>query len=304
MAMDTADSLPIVSILDDEDHFSKCFGVFRKRINERDMTNDDWLDVIFTDIGPKVCHSVGQSTKVTLKALGVGSGDGRTEDYFLSHFKDHFAQIHQCLIEPNKLLAEQHKKNIQQTNWKEVIYDWREQTLEEYMEGVKELEKGVKYHFISAIHSLYHMTNPEESLEFLYDQLEENGILLFALASEKSTSGRIGPGIPSQYSKQVINSSRFALDYFDTRGIPYALHIRDFTLDVSGCLDKDISEEASLLLDFLTHVKDFCKAPLPPGIKDTVFSTLREMLGNSQSQETIHPHHFIVVKRQHDQKLK
>ncbi|XP_072043400.1 histamine N-methyltransferase-like [Amphiura filiformis] len=294
--MATTDS--IFSVLDDEDHFLKCFGVFRKRLQEKDMTSEDWLANIVTDVRPKVVQSVDQSTKGTLKALGVGSGDGRTEDYFLSHIEGDFAQIHQSLVEPNRLLAEQHKKNTQQTNKKNVTYDWNVQTLEEYMEEMK----GFKYHLISAIHSLYHMTNPEESLGFLYDQLEENGNLLIVLRSEKSVAGLIAPGIPSQYNKIIIESSRFVLDYFDARGIPYDLHVRDLTLDVSGCLDKVIPEEASLLLDFLTHVKDFCKAPLPPGIKDSVFSALRETVENSsKSQGVIYPYHCIVVQRRHGQ---
>ncbi|XP_072044376.1 histamine N-methyltransferase-like [Amphiura filiformis] len=306
--MDTADSIPILSLLDDEDHYLKCFNVFRKRLHEKDMTNEDWLAYIINDIRPKVVQSVDQSTKGTLQALGIGSGDGRTEDYFLSHFKDHFAQIRQCLVEPNRRLVEQHQKNTQETNWKDVImYDWREQTVEEYMKGVNKSGTDVKYHFISAIHSMYYMTNPEEVLGLLYDQLEENGILLFVLASEKSVTGRINPGIPSQYSKYVVKSSRFVLDYFETRGIPYAIYSRDDIVDISGCLDNDVSEEASLLLDFLTHIKDFCKAHLPSGIKDNVFSALQETTGSiskSASQEAIHPYHCIAVQRQLEPKLK
>ncbi|XP_072044375.1 histamine N-methyltransferase-like [Amphiura filiformis] len=271
--MATVDSfIPILSVLDDEDHFLKCFDVFMKRLQEKDTTSEDWLADIVADIRPKVVQSVDQSTKGTLKALGVGSGDGRTEDYFISHFKAYVTHIHQCLLEPNRRLAEQHQKNTQESNWKEVIYDWREETLEEYMEGVKESGTVVKYHFISAIHSLFYMTNPEETLGFLYDQLEDNGILLIVMASEKSIASRIALAIPSQYNKVTIKTSRFVLDYFDTRCIPYTLHIRDLTLDMSGYgLDQDVSEEASLLLDFFTHIRDFCKTPLPPRIKDNVF---------------------------------
>ncbi|XP_072043134.1 histamine N-methyltransferase-like [Amphiura filiformis] len=303
--MANADSLPIVGLLDDEDHYLKCTGVFEKRLHEKHVPNEDWLAHIVTDIRPKVVQSVDQATEGTLKALGIGSGNGRTEDYFLSQLQTHFAQIRQCLLEPCRSLAEQHQKNTQESNWKEVIYDWREETLENYMEGVKESGTDVKYHLISAIHSLYFMTNPEETLGFLYDRLEDDGILIIELASEKSIVSRIALAIPSQYSKVTI-CSRFVLDYFDTRCIPYDLHIRDFTLDMSGYdLNKGISEEASLLLDFITHVKDFCKAPLPSGIKDNVFSALREIAANpskSELQEVIYPHDFIIVQRQHGQK--
>ncbi len=48
-----------------------------------------------------------------------------------------------------------------------------------------EADKDVKYHFISAIHSLYYVPKLEEVLGFLYEKLAENGILYIAIATGK-----------------------------------------------------------------------------------------------------------------------
>ena len=63
-----------------------------------------------------------------------------------------------------------------------VKFDWRQQTLEQYRDtdGV-----GTKFHFISAIHSLYHVGDVESSLMYMYDLLEPGGKLLVIIMSGK-----------------------------------------------------------------------------------------------------------------------
>ena len=101
----------------------------------------------------------------------------------MSHFQAQFDQVYQRLVEPNKLHVQQHKSNVSKMIMPGVTYDWREQTLEDYMESVTGAGKDVKFHFISSIHSVYHFSNPTKLLKFLLDQLEENGVLLLIIAS-------------------------------------------------------------------------------------------------------------------------
>ncbi|XP_072045579.1 histamine N-methyltransferase-like [Amphiura filiformis] len=260
------------SILDDDTYFVKSFDVFMNRILET-----DWSPDIIAKLKPKVIQSVNEATGNALKALGVGCGSGYREDFFVSHFQPHFAEVHQCIVEPNKDLINQHKNNVLQNDMKGVIYEWHEEPVEEFIASAKEDEK---YHFISAIHCLYHVQNLEEILGFLYDKLQENGILLTMLTSETGLIGRVGSIAPSQYSKLFSPSSRSILDYFRTRGISCEVYDYPIRVDVSGCFDTDPSDEASLLLDFLTHVKDFTKVPTSE-MKEEVFATIREMVANS-----------------------
>ena len=79
-------------------------------------------------------------------------------------------------------------KALVQTKGHELLgvkFDWRQQTLEQYRDtdGV-----GTKFHFISAIHSLYHVEDVDSSLMYLYDLLEPGGIMISILLSGKQTS--------------------------------------------------------------------------------------------------------------------
>ncbi|XP_072045569.1 histamine N-methyltransferase-like [Amphiura filiformis] len=276
MATGNNNMLSVQSIVDDDTHFMKSYDAFNSRLcaGAANWPTEDTI----AEIMPHVMQSVNASTGKTLKALGIGSGSGREEDFFVSHFQPHFVGVHQCIVEPNKDLINQHKTNVLQNGLKGVTYEWHEERLEEFIASAKEDEK---YHFITAIHSLYCVTNPEEVLGFLYDKLEENGILLTVLTSEGSVFARVAPTIPNQYTKVISPSSRSLLDYFRARGISCEVHNYPLPYDVSGCLNSDPSENESLLLDFLTHVKDFIKAPLKSEIKEQVVTTIREMLANS-----------------------
>ena len=66
-----------------------------------------------------------------------------------------------------------------------ITYDWREQTLEDYVgvQGLTEAGKEEKFHFISSIHSVYHFSNLAKLLGFLLEHLEENGVLLLMVAA-------------------------------------------------------------------------------------------------------------------------
>ncbi|XP_072033095.1 histamine N-methyltransferase-like [Amphiura filiformis] len=226
--MAAVNKLSVQCLLDDDTYFAKSYDVFMS--SNRMPAGPDWLTEIIAEIEPRIMQSVKESTGRTLKALGIGSGSGETEDSFVSHFQPHFVKVHQCIVEPSKALITRHKTNVLQNELKGVTYEWREDRVEDFMTSQKEDEK---YHFITAIHCLYYVHNLEEVLGFLFDKLKNNGIILMVLTS-----------------------------------------------DVSGCLDSE-SDDASMLLDFLTHVKDFSKAPLASGMKEEVFATIREILANS-----------------------
>ncbi len=101
------------------------------------------------------------------------------------------------------------------------------------------------------------------------------------LSSETNVIVRVRSLIPYQEHRIFNHSSRPLIDYFKTKGIETDCYNDMQLVDVSGCLDKEVSNEASLLLDFFTLVKDFTKASLDPGIKEEVFSVIREMVASS-----------------------
>ena len=78
-----------------------------------------------------------------------------------------------------------------------VTYDWREQTLDDYIVSVNEAGQDDKFHFISLVHSVYYFSNPTNLLGFLLDQLEENGVLLLIIAAGNNSFFQLSPGTES-----------------------------------------------------------------------------------------------------------
>ncbi|XP_072044324.1 histamine N-methyltransferase-like isoform X2 [Amphiura filiformis] len=278
--MATGNTLSVESVLDDDTYFVKSYDVFKGRYKM--PTGPDWATEIIAKIDTRIIQSVKESTGRTLKALGIGTGNA------------HFDEVHQCILEPNKDMINQHKANVSQNELKGVTYEWREQRLEEFMTSQKEDEK---YHFITAIHSLYHVHNLDEALGFLYDKLEENGILLMVLGIDTGLFARVSSIIPSQYNRVVSFSTRSLLDCFRTRGISCEVHNYPLPgIDLSGCLDND-SNDGSMLLDFLTHVKGFTKAPFESGMKEEVFATIRETEMEAKSLIDVEAHEVVIVQK-------
>lgn len=71
-----------------------------------------------------------------------------------------------------------------------VVLDWRRQTWEKFYNEYKQSIQVPKFHFISAIHSLYYIEDIEKNVLNLIDCLEDGGILLIILTTGKN-KGRV-----------------------------------------------------------------------------------------------------------------
>ena len=101
---------------------------------------------------------------------------------FLTALLKNYPIITNRVVEPDEDQITKYKALVQ-TKGHElqgVKFDWRQQTLEQYRDtdGV-----GTKFHFISTIHSMYHVEDVDSSLMYLYDLLEPGGKLLVIILS-------------------------------------------------------------------------------------------------------------------------
>ena len=92
-----------------------------------------------------------------------------------------FPRINNRVVEPapDQLV---HYKALVQSKAQElhgVSCDWRQQTIDQY-EKAGDL---TKFHFISAVHSIYYVDDVEGSLMYLYNHLEPGGIMLVIIIS-------------------------------------------------------------------------------------------------------------------------
>ena len=92
-----------------------------------------------------------------------------------------FPRINNRVVEPAPDQLVQYKALVQSKAHElhGVSCDWRQQTIEEY-EQAGDL---TKFHFISAVHSIYYVDDVEGSLMYLYNHLEPGGIMLVIIIS-------------------------------------------------------------------------------------------------------------------------
>ena len=95
-----------------------------------------------------------------------------------------FPEIHACALEPRAepLSLYQQKIDRNQSQLRGVEFEWQNCTIEEYMDTKSNTKK---YHFISSIHSIYYMKDLKDTLQYLYDLLAPDGILLIEVATGK-----------------------------------------------------------------------------------------------------------------------
>ena len=91
--------------------------------------------------------------------------------------------------------------------------------------------------------------------------------------------------------------------YLESRGIPFETYKLNMSINMSGCFDdKDISEEANLLIDFITGVREFTKSSvtIKNKIKEITLEKMRSMVQDSTTSGEdviIIPDHAICIYR-------
>ncbi|XP_038044284.1 histamine N-methyltransferase-like [Patiria miniata] len=195
--------------------------------------------------------------KEELRVLGVGSGAGEPDYMMLEKVRKRFPRINNRVVEPTPVLLDQYKALAQSKahELQGVMCDWRQQTIEQY-EKAGDL---TKFHFISAVQSLYYVDNPESTLMYMYERLEPGGVMLVAIISEDSGWMRYWNHFPSFHDQLFAGvNSAIIRSWLDRRGILYTRYNQPAPFDITDCFDQ-ASEEGSLLLDALTMVLNFRK---------------------------------------------
>ncbi|XP_038068681.1 histamine N-methyltransferase-like isoform X1 [Patiria miniata] len=249
-------SLP--SLFNNQDHFDKAYKVFCAR-SAKFKTYCDWVDGVFSEavVGRLQVTLDGEEE---LRVMGVGSGSGEMDCLMLEQLKRRFPLINNRVVDPSQKLLVQYKA-FAQTKAHQlhgVKFDFRQQTIEQYQEA----GYVTKFHFISAVHSMYFVDNFDSSVMYLYDLLIPGGALLVILRQENNGWQRFLDRFPQLYGRACCHlqvTSRDLLNLLDRRGIPYTQYHQPTSCDITKCFD-EASEEGSLLVDFLTQTVHFKEA--------------------------------------------
>ena len=94
----------------------------------------------------------------------------------LTKLLQRFSFINNRVVEPAQDQVVMYKALVQAKahQLQGVVCDWRQQTIEQY----EKAGDATKFHFISAVHSIYHVENVDSSLMYMYDHLEVGGVML------------------------------------------------------------------------------------------------------------------------------
>ena len=103
-----------------------------------------------------------------------------------------FNAVHNVVVDPSPELLQMYEGLVRRmkNDFDGIEFDFRKQTIDEYRDLEKKsgLEPS-KYHFISAMHSLYYVDDYVSTVRYLYDCLEEGGILMIVCMASKFLTG-------------------------------------------------------------------------------------------------------------------
>ncbi|XP_070553908.1 histamine N-methyltransferase A-like [Ptychodera flava] len=261
----------IRSLYHDPEYYAKCFRKCAEK-SSKFQALAHWFDFIFPDVVFEKLKLVNSNSEAAFRMLGVGSGSGETDLMMISHLRKLFPSIQNVAMEPTPDLVDKYRSLFKEKQHllEGVETEWREQTLEGFQSSVG---STVSYHFISAVNSLYYVDDYRARLHFLYDCLEDGGVMLIIMLADDSGFARLWRKLPYlEDSRMKFINSEHVRKALDDMGVKYQSLRQRSRVVATECFKAD-SEAGNLVLDFLTHVLHFRKTA-PPELQKEVLDYL------------------------------
>ncbi|XP_072030423.1 histamine N-methyltransferase-like [Amphiura filiformis] len=228
-----------------------------------------------------------------LRVLGVGSSEGDLEIQQLKKLLIEFSKLDACVCEPDKEMISHYRDTVnrRESVTSSVAFEWQNLTFQEYLKNVG---KEKKYHFISLVHVIYFIGDPEEAIKNLYKMLEEGGMILLIVVT--GDNGTLGSVPLSMHNSTAATSEEASITNYktDSRQIKAILEKLEIAytqstltewIDVTLLVtDQVVMREASLLLDFLTLTINF-KKTAPDDVFDQVIKYFKDNARAQREQD-------------------
>ncbi|XP_071479251.1 histamine N-methyltransferase-like [Diadema antillarum] len=240
----------------DPDYYTKTFHAYAKR-SAKFQVLSTWGDTVFPQ---QVVNRLVERFPAdsTVQMLGIGSGSGEMDSKMAAKIRAHFKAVQNIVIEPAASQLEMYRKLIAdgKEGFAGIDFDLREDTLDGYRRKLNETGVHPKYHFISAIHSVYYVDDLNDTIRYLHDCLEDGGMLLIIVVGDTSGFWNLW----QRYARFQDKNSHYMCtqdlrDAFNANGIPFTVVRQASRVDITSCFDPE-SEEGNLIVDFLAHVCD------------------------------------------------
>ncbi|KAJ8040234.1 Histamine N-methyltransferase [Holothuria leucospilota] len=237
---------------------------------EYDIGNEAFQTMV-VDVLPK---------QESLNALGIGSGQGELDCINMGRMLTRVSRIDNTVVEPSLEAIEVYKSLFSGDLSDRVTTSWYQETFQEYQKR-RESSTGPteKFHFISAVHSLYYTGSDGSSIGYLIDLLEKDGVLFIAIQNDESGFIKFFGKVAESYGPLYNNTTQGyttsqVVKLLDADGrVTYNVVKNRHNIDVTACFEAD-SSKGSLVLDFLTHVVDF-KSTISQNVLESLLDYLK-----------------------------
>ena len=217
--------------------------------------------------------------------LSVGSGTGEVDMEILKVMKEELQRtqgrdqikIYNRAIEPSEYACDLYKSAVKRVNDQQIDFDVRCQTFQEYKErGPEKPEECNKFDVIHFMHSIYYVDIEEALSHCIENELHTNGSLLCMVEGPDFISWVLDKQrFPDWYAKpgdsvpESFKTVEKLFKFLGEAGWRYEVFNQESPIDVTDVFDPE-STEGNLLLDFLTHSKNFRHTADEQLVKETL----------------------------------
>lgn len=230
-------------------------------------TMTDFVEEVASHVTTKTTKDGLRSSPV-FRVLGVGSGKGKTDLRILAGIAKAFgatqtkkAALHSVVVEPSAEMIEEFKTSVSPlpqslAGVADVSFEWHEMTLQKFSECFPQKESFDMIHFVA---SLFYM-DAESALSCCHQKLASGGAMFCTIAPEESFFPKISRKLHTKIdlgSAQKIYTGVDLVNIARKNNWEYEeLWKANYLCDITCCFDES-SKDGSILLDFLTHQRDF-----------------------------------------------
>ncbi|XP_071854292.1 histamine N-methyltransferase-like isoform X1 [Apostichopus japonicus] len=255
-------------LIDNHNHYAKAYDVFCKYSSKHEILSK-WAEEVFPKVVVEKLSKGLVEGGTKLRTLGIGSASGFMDCKLISCILRKFPDVCSTIVEPMQSHIDRFKENAAEESLLSVEWDWNQTTWQQYYDDLTLTDiPSTKFHFVSSIHSLYHIPNLEKTIKEFLACLEDGGILLLKLTADFSDVRRFPKRcqLPDENFFNTKNAEDVK-QILKTLSIPFETTRVESFVDITPCFDSN-NKDGQMLFDFLMQEVHFHFNKSPIVIED------------------------------------